>query len=805
MTPRSTGNATTRFPNFGRLSVVLRAVVLLTVSIAWCLEARAESGVVMSRPGKGVGLKMDVDTRWVDGPGYRPVHLDFTPTVPVTADRTLTVELLCGRDWRNRNDGVRVVRDIEIPAGSKGVHVTVSVPQLVAWQELAVNVLEDGTVLRSLSQSWTPLNNRPDVLDETLPSIIFVGDTAPDSGSLAAVLPDDTSYRDSSMGLGMPLGGGPTMPPGMGMPPVPGPPAVGPSPSGTPARPQLPTTSTQPLGRLPTRWIDYTSADVVCLSMDQLVTLARQRSAAFRAIRAWTAAGGNLWVYGLGDDWQRLPELEKLLDMPPGSVVTGDGTAEEGSTADPATAGAWHRPGKADYTQAIEKMVRFGGDGFGEWPEETADDWGGMEVPADPFVTPDGSRVTDDPEAPYFETPEDAAIFYVRNDSDRPEQAMFATRDLQMGQVVALAPEDPFAENKAQWRWLLGEVGPDRWSWRQRHGLSTQDANPDFWKFLIPGVGLPPVNGFRVVITLFVLVIGPLNFYLLRRRKRLNLLVVTVPCIAGVITLSLLLYAVLADGLGTRVRVRSYTEIDQRHGTTTCWSRLSYYAGMAPRGGLVFPDDVAVLPLEFDPWETAASRGRAREVSWEDEQHLRNGWIEARTATQYVTIRSRATEARLEFALAGDSSETLAVTNRLGTPVEMLLVRTPEGDYHGGTALDDGDTVTLKQVDPAALLRRLRAAVVEHRPALPDSGANSPGEPFGPRRGYRGRRWYDQGIAPEQQTGRLESEITVLGKSYDQLLEPGSYVAVVTHSPEVVLGARGAAEEESFHVIRGRW
>ncbi len=805
MTPRPTGIATAPFQGHGRLSALLRAVVLLVVWSACCLEARAESGVVMSRPGKGVGLRMDADTRWVDGPGYRPVHLDFTPTAPVTADRTLTIELLCGRDWRGRNDGVRVVRDIEIPAGSKGVHVTVPVPQLVAWQELAVNVLEDGTVLRPLSQSWTPLNNRPDVLDETLPSIIFVGDTAPDSGSLAAVLPDDVSYRDSSMGLGMPPGMAPAMPPGMGMAPVPGPPTVGPSPPRTPVRPQLPTISTQPLGRLPAQWIAYTSADVVCLSIDQLVTLARQRSAAFRAIRAWTAAGGNLWVYGLGDEWRRLPELEKLLDMPPGSVVTGEATPEDASTTDRATSGDWHRPGKADYTQALERMVRFGGHGFGQWPEETADDWGMGEVPADPFVTPDGPQAMDDPEAPTFETPEEAAIFYVQDNSVRPEQAMFATRDLQRGQVVALAPEDPFAEDKEQWRWLLGEVGPDRWSWRQRHGLSTQDANPDFWKFLIPGVGLPPVNGFRIVITLFVLVIGPLNFYLLRRRKRLNLLVVTVPCIAGAITLSLLLYAVLADGLGTRVRVRSYTEIDQRHGTATCWSRLSYYAGMAPRGGLVFPDDVAVLPMEFDPWESADSRGRAREAFWEDEQQLRNGWIEARTATQYMTIRSRPTDARLEFVAAGDSPGTLKVVNRLGAPVEMLLVRTPEGDYHGGTALDDGDTVTLKQVDPATVARRLRASIDEHRPTLPDSQANSPGDPFGPRRGYRGRRWYDQGIAPAQHTGRLESGITAVNMSYDQLLEPGSYIAVVTHSPEVVLGTRGATEEESFHVIRGRW
>jgi hypothetical protein len=43
------------------------------------------------------------------------------------------------------------------------------------------------------------------------------------------------------------------------------------------------------------------------------------------------------------------------------------------------------------------------------------------------------------------------------------------------------------------------------------------------------------------------------------------------------------------------------------------------------------------------------------------------------------------------------------------------------------------------------------------------------------------------------------------GRRRTPLLEPGSYVAVVEQSPEVVLGSRGAEEESSYHVIFGRW
>lgn len=37
------------------------------------------------------------------------------------------------------------------------------------------------------------------------------------------------------------------------------------------------------------------------------------------------------------------------------------------------------------------------------------------------------------------------------------------------------------------------------------------------------------------------------------------------------------------------------------------------------------------------------------------------------------------------------------------------------------------------------------------------------------------------------------------------VLTPGSYVAIVQQSPEVVLGTPSARQEASFHVILGKW
>src|SRR5262249_50379002 len=113
--------------------------------------------------------------------------------------------------------------------------------------------------------------------------------------------------------------------------------------------------------------------------------------------------------------------------------------------------------------------------------------------------------------------------------------------------------------------------------WEGRHGLTPDTASREFAQLLVPDVGLAPVLEFQILITLFVFVIGPINYWLLKRFGRLFLIVLTVPLAAAITTAGLFAYAILSDGFGTTVRVRSFTSIDQRTGESACWSRLSYY------------------------------------------------------------------------------------------------------------------------------------------------------------------------------------------------------------------------------------
>lgn len=711
-------------------AVVLALAVLLFPAGRCCLGQNPANTQISGNLVKvsGSGLTMTIDTRWLDGPGYRPVRIVVTPTAPVPADRTLTVQVVL-RNYRDRA-AMRVSKDIEIPAGSGPVRATISVPWLCYSHLCLINVLEDGTLLPALSQLPKEPVGTWSREDRESPYILIVRDRPAETHELAkSLLPD---------GILNPFD----------------------SDSSDPTKLPLPTAMSVGLEDLPEGWINYTSLDVICISLPQLAKLARRRPKVFEVVTSWAAAGGNLWVYGVGPDWQGLPELEALAGLsPPGGT----------DSAAPAARG-WSEPKKHFFNPS--PMI---------WPA----------VNALGEINP-----LSDEKAPVEPPPEP------------PEHAHFVFREYDLGMIVALAPEDPFPGTKLDWQWVLATMGEDRSLWHDRHGLSMRERNDDYWNFLIPGVGLAPVTGFCVLISLFVLVIGPVNYLVLRRLRRLYLLAVTIPAAAAAVTFILFGYALIADGLGTRVRVRSVTQIDQRRGHAVCWARLSYYTGLAPADGLAFPADVVVLPLEHIPERAYDQSAPGRTVLWEDDQRLVAGWLGSRTPTQYVTVRSRRSEHGLDIVPRREP-DRLEIRNRLGTPIERLLVRAKDGKYYGfadvADNVADGGTATAQATDPADAIDWLRKNDIEHRPKYPpgmDSGSFRSG--FG-RRSYR---YYGSEARASQQTSRLEQTLAKVARTKGAIMPamvPGSYVAIVAHSPEVALGVESAQEEAGYHVIFGKW
>ncbi len=297
-----------------RLARLVAGLTWAAWTLGGCSLAAGQSGATYTRTAGGTGVTIgtaagatvSIETWWDVAAGYRPARVTVTPTGPTTTDQTFTVEFLLGRrQWGDGQYDLRVARDIELPAGSGPVEATAALPQSPDSDSYAINVLVDGELQPGSSASWIETRNMPTDWEECLFSMLVVGDAPVDLSELTSLLPMD-GYVGSQVVRRYGRARQVPYPPSRALVNVPQ---------------GLPGVISCGVGELPRRWIDYSGLDVVCLTLEQLGVLKEKNPAALRAVQQWTAAGGNLCVYGVGEDWNGVGRLEGLLGLP----SAGDG------------------------------------------------------------------------------------------------------------------------------------------------------------------------------------------------------------------------------------------------------------------------------------------------------------------------------------------------------------------------------------------------------------------------------------------------------------------------------------------------
>jgi hypothetical protein len=722
--------------------------------------------------GNTTGLVLTLDTTWIDARGYRPVRITVAPTAPTPADRSLRVS------FRPSNQSVAVTGDIDLPAGFTSVTTTLSVPQYAPWGSVAFDVWEDGEHVRELSIpqgsfgiGWNQYSG-----DNASPAILVLNSKLNGNIILNAL------SRSGQPVLQI----GPTVSVST---------TAGYIRGNTPRQFQISSSNTiSSMAELPDRWIDYSALDVIIASRQDLQTLVEQHPRQWTAIRRWLSAGGNLWVYGVGQvrpqlhwnqwkldqdkPWEHLADVNRWVQFATPAVLSPWTEMQEAlhgwSSPDPYAQSTYVNPFQPQYgTRSV-------------------------------IVTENGvTREVVTRDVPTESTP------------DRKDRQPFMMRPLGQGMVVAIPDGDPSNNSFFPWNMVFNNVGAERWHWSARNGVQFNGQNENYWNFLIPGVGAAPVTAFQVLITLFVLAIGPVNFYVLKRWHKLNLLLITVPASAAVVTLALLSYAVFSDGFGVRARTRSFTEIDQQTGEATCLGRITYYAGLTPSKGLSFSGNVTVYPLAEQPEMHQFDPAESRRLAWVYEgdddrvgtQQLESGWLQSRIQTQLLSVRARKTSARLD--VAPTSGRAASITNRLGSPVSVVLVRDADGEFLAARDIDADQTAELSVLSEGEVPPEL-FALNRNKALQPPAGVEITGSHtiFGIRRRNYGRRFNSigGGISGIAETGMLERSIgDALEDAVGRELPKRSYLAIVERSPEFELGIDSVAEESSLHVIYGRW
>ena len=748
---------------------ITRTLVLLTLMVpssaaVWAGTPATLSAPVGPKPPPS-GLLLGIDATWVQGNGYRPVKITLTRIGPAVADREILVECYSGAFSGNR--GLRTSRYVNLPEGIAQVTETMLVPQTRTWRGMRIDVWEDGRKLEELCRE-AYFGNSGQPWTEALPKVLIIDTNAPPVGQRTAVSrsggagekgPAHRTLPDIRVLANM-------LPNGFRAT------GAGGDRDVLSHIDQLDGFELLSPAENPDSWLGYTCFDLIFISHADMKTMAAEQGVRWQALRSWGMAGGTVCVHDVGGGYQKLGDIERLCGASPLGI---DAKSFRG----------WSVPNRRDFgrkNESLQMAQESQQRNYGTVePDETAQEKSAGE---------DGASAA----------------------TDEMGQPLFVYRSWGLGTLVVYGSTGPFPGTRREWEYLLNSLGDDRWMWYQRHGLSLGRENDDFWNFLIPGVGTAPVGVFRILITLFIVAIGPVNYFLLRRWQRLYLLFVTVPVGAALVVASLFAYALVADGLGSRVRIRSYTHIDQPQRHAVSWSRQSYYAGLAPSRGLVFPTDTAVYPLEQIPRGESPTGWGSRELHWDEHQRLQRGHIASRVTSQFVTVRSRSSNAGLRLTDGTGNNRATSAENQLDANIKLVFLRDDRGNYLRGAEIPIGSKGRLSPSTPQDIRTELLALFSENRPAIPEGFDPSD---FRTAMGFMGVTRYgnwgtDYALPrPSVSTGVLEQQFKSLqmfaSGPRTSPLAGGSYVAIVSRPSEVPIGIQGAEEVASFHVITGTW
>ena len=489
------------------------AVIVLTSLLAQ--RGQAGSGSIVSLPTPGVknrsGLRLDIDSRWVSGCGYRPVRVRISPQPfgPAPADRTIEVRLRARGYYGGAKAGA-VTGTVELKQGATFGEAMISVPQTNIWSSIAVETREEGWRHRDLcSENLGMLGRYYATSPDNTPAVVVVhwavndrtgmlpgGATslfkAPDGKVATMFIEPSPVLAPGGVGLVpyLSLRNGPTElsaggsgAAGMYLMGMPGAVTVdvsslpdiralaGRFPEGyvnaygvngldvfstqTPATDaalerligDLPNLDLLPPNLLPDRWLDYTNIDMLILSRNELRGIKEQFPEKWSALRTWLSSGPTLCVYDAGTEFERLDEIEQLLLAEP--------IADTGSTNGPRR--GWAEPDVKYFSNTLEVLQSSSGNVW--WQQQAI-----AQRAANP-----GAKATPPPAT--------------------PKKPLFVSRPFGQGRLVAIAAENPFPGNEYEWNWIFNSIPSRYWLNYQRQGVSQYQDNMQFWAFLVEGIG----------------------------------------------------------------------------------------------------------------------------------------------------------------------------------------------------------------------------------------------------------------------------------------------------------------------------
>lgn len=193
--------------------------------------------------------------------------------------------------------------------------------------------------------------------------------------------------------------------------------------------------------------------------------------------------------------------------------------------------------------------------------------------------------------------------------------------------------------------------------------------------------------GGLVLATLFVALAGPVNFFYWRRRRRVRMLLLSVPAISIAFCLCITAYFVATQGFARRGGTFSVTLLDEATDSALTFSRHCLYSGLYPLGGFQFDREALFYPLK----KPDDREGFKFDLT--GGQTLQSGLFSPSFNFHYFTAMPSSTRERLIV----DFDEA-TVINGFEKPVELLVLR-GGGKTWKAPRLEPGEKGRLEAID----------------------------------------------------------------------------------------------------------
>ena len=491
------------------------------------------------------------------------------------------------------------------------------------------------------------------------------------------------------------------------------------------------------VSNLPETWIGLSGFEQILISMRDFESLVTSNEIQRDNLEKWVSAGGALVIYSCGPNYR---ETDQILGL-----FFGKRRAAQIAAGD----FAWRVPTNVPTKTDILCAERSAGHA-------------GTESVVRPFKTSLPSR-----------TVENAGFI----DSNK-----FGFLPYLNGCVISV-DDDMSGWTREDFRRLDNSVALNGSSLAARIGNATGILPV----IAIPGVGEPPEMLFKILLTIFLIIAGPVALITFSKIGKPYLLLVLIPLLSIFVSLSLIAFVLISDGFYKTASVHSVTTLDQRTDLAVVNCRAAYFSNFTSTPYSISPDTLFGLT---GGW----GYRQERFVEQRDGQMLVSGSaLMARTLHELSTLKVRSISENLVFK-AGDAANSALPTaqNNLGARVVFAIFRDANDNFYFVKDLEDGLSKSLVEIELNGSER-----LVNFARELID---------FGRRKNNDLNRSSIYYPISESELGFGDIEVVLKSAKLSALLSrPNSYVAFLEDLPFVTDELERVNYKKQNHVILGRW